>query len=236
MGCAVLHYDGNRRLLRTYSYEVTGCGDNRRWVGGTPVSRLQTFDCPAKTAVVMATKREADQQGESESISINWGEFPVAARCVRGCVWGKLTPGTYKTGSCWADSAALLVTHGAVSPEPCTALAAGLTLTADVSAPALSHLDMQVPTPPPSSRQKPEGPTQKLCLCFCSLGRSHGCALCGMVALLPCWVPEQAGLLQPWAASPLTNYNFPAPIACVRGFLPAFWWNVWQGRVTQQLF
>lgn len=35
------------------------------------MSRLQTFDCPAKTAAVVAAKREADQQGESESISIN---------------------------------------------------------------------------------------------------------------------------------------------------------------------
>lgn len=69
----------------------------------------------------------------------------MAARCVRGCVWGKLTPGTYKTGSCWADSAALLVTQGAVSAEPCTALAARLTVTAAVSAPALSHLDMPMP-------------------------------------------------------------------------------------------
>lgn len=54
----------------------------------------------------------------SQSISINWGESPVAALCVRGCVWGKPTPGTYKTGSCWADSPVLPVTHGTVSAEP----------------------------------------------------------------------------------------------------------------------
>lgn len=42
-------------------HEVTGCGDNRKQVGGTPVARLQALDCPAKTAVVVAAKR-----GESE--------------------------------------------------------------------------------------------------------------------------------------------------------------------------
>lgn len=34
------------------------------------MSRLQALDCPAKTAVVVAAKREDDQQGES-GISIN---------------------------------------------------------------------------------------------------------------------------------------------------------------------
>lgn len=47
-------------------HQVTGCGGNRRQVGGTPVARLQALDCPAKTAVILAAKREADQQGESE--------------------------------------------------------------------------------------------------------------------------------------------------------------------------
>lgn len=46
--------------------QVTGCGGNRRQVGGTPVARLQALDCPAKTAVVVAAKREADQRGDSE--------------------------------------------------------------------------------------------------------------------------------------------------------------------------
>lgn len=55
---------------------------------------------------------------------------------------GELTPGTYKAGSCWADSPALQVTHGAVSAEPWSAR---LTLTAGVSAPDLCHLDMPMP-------------------------------------------------------------------------------------------
>lgn len=47
-------------------HQVTGCGGNRRQVGGTPVAGLQELDCLAKTTVVVAAKREADQQGESE--------------------------------------------------------------------------------------------------------------------------------------------------------------------------
>lgn len=47
-------------------HQVTGCDGNRRQVGGTPMARLQALACLAKTAVVVAAKREADQQGESE--------------------------------------------------------------------------------------------------------------------------------------------------------------------------
>lgn len=136
------------------------------------------------------------------------------------------------------------MTHGAVSAQPCTAQPRQPGLQWPLV--FLPHLCvtqtgpcLQALTSPPSSRQKPEVPTQKLCLCFCSLGIRHGHALCAMVALLPSCVKisEQAGLLQPWAASPWASYNFPAPTACVRRVLSArFWWDVWQGRVTQQLF
>lgn len=54
-----------------------GRWEEHQWPG------FRHLTCPAKTPVVVAAKRLINRV--SQSISINWGEFPVAALCKGVC-------------------------------------------------------------------------------------------------------------------------------------------------------